>query len=159
LMHALYARSPVIVRSPAGIRLVDGKRLGDLAPAPHFDAAWNGVFAEVLALATDAASRTVRAWAVALLHARYAGDLAALAFPAIKRLLVSPHDEIAALGSELLRGLAGLETLPLADWLDLLAIDNLDVLPVIAALAERLLSPARLDLAQCIGLACSKTAS
>lgn len=158
LMHALYARSPAIVRSPAGIRLADGKSLADLAPAPHFDAAWDGAFADVLALATDADSRTVRAWAVALLRARYAGGLAALAFPAIKRLVMSPHDEVVALGVERLTRVSGLETVALQDWLDLLAIQNLDVLPVIAELAERMLAPARLGLAQCIDLACGKTA-
>jgi len=158
LMHALYARSAVIVRSPAGIRLAEGKRIADLAPAPHFDAAWQGVFTELLALATRAASRTVRAWAVALLRARYAGDLAALAFPAIKPLVVSPHDEVVALGVELLRRVSGLETVALDAWLDLLAVQNLDVLPVIAELAERSLAPARLGLAACIDLACGKTA-
>jgi hypothetical protein len=158
LMHVLYARSPVIVRAPTGIRLADGKRLGDLAPAPHFDAAWDGVCAELLELATGAGSRTVRAWAVAMLRTRYAGELAALAFPAVKQLLASPHDEVAMLGAELLTRLAGLEALPLTDWLDLLAIQNLDVLPLIAQLAERMLSPARLSLLQCIDLACSKTA-
>ncbi|HEX8106849.1 MAG TPA: hypothetical protein VF516_03930, partial [Kofleriaceae bacterium] len=158
LMHALYARSPAIVRSPAGIRLADGKTLADLAPAPHFDAAWDGVFSELLALASDAGSRTVRGWAVALLRARYAGDLAALAFPAIKRLVMSPHDEVVALGIERLTRMSGLETVALHDWLDLLAVQNLDVLPAIAELAERSLSPARLPLAQCIDLACGKTA-
>jgi predicted DNA-binding WGR domain protein len=158
LMHALYARSPVIVRSPGGIRLAEDKRIADLAPAPHFDAAWDGVFTDLLALAGDAGSRTVRAWAVALLRARYDGDLAALAFPAIKRLVMSPHDEVVALGIERLTRMPGLETIALHDWLDLLAVGNLDVLPVIAELAERSLSPARLGLGQCIDLACSKTA-
>lgn len=158
LMHVLYARSPVIERSPSGIRLADGKSLADLVPAPHFDAAWAGALPELLALANDAGSRTVRGWAVAMLRTRYAADLAALAFPAVKRLVTSPHDEVVALGAELLTKLRGLETLPLAEWLELLAIDNLDVLPAIAELAERLLSPARLSLAQCIELACGKTA-
>jgi hypothetical protein len=116
------------------------------------------VCAELLELANGAGSRTVRAWAVAMLRTRYAGELAALAFPAVKQLVASPHDEVVMLGGELLTKLAGLEALPLADWLELLAIQNLDVLPLIAQLAERMLSPARLRLAQCIDLACSKTA-
>lgn len=158
LMHALYARSPVIVRSPAGIRLAEGRSLGELAPAPHFDAAWDGVFTELLALAMDAGSRTVRAWAVALVRARYATELAALGFTDVKRLVTSPHDEVVALGIEQLPRLPGLDALAVADWLDLLAIPNLDVLPVIAELAGRHLSPAQLDLAACIELACGKTA-
>jgi hypothetical protein len=157
LLHVLYARSPVLVRAPHGIRLADGKGLGDLVPAPHFPAAWTGAFAELLALAT-APARTVRAWAVGMLKAHYIGELASLTFADVKRLVTSPHDEPLVLGAELLTKLGGLETLPLSEWLELLAIQNLDVLPGITLLAERLLSPARLGLAQCIELALGKTA-
>jgi hypothetical protein len=158
LVHALYGRSPVLVRAPNGIRVADGKCLADLAPAPHFDAAWQGGFADLLAMVTAAGSRTVRGWAIAMLRVRHAAELAALPFAEVKRLVTSEHDEAIVLGAELLAALRGLETLPLADWLDLLAIQNLDVLPAIAQLAQKLLAPARLSLAQCIELASGKTA-
>lgn len=158
LVHALYAWSKVIVRAPNGIHLADKKSLGELVPAPHFPDAWKGVFAELLALATSANSRTVRGWAVAMLRTGYKAELAALTFPAIKQLVMSDHDEPLVLGAELLAALPGLDALPIADWLELLSIENLDVLPGITMLAERLLSPARLTLAQCVDLALAKTA-
>lgn len=158
LLHVLYAWSDVLVRSPRGIRLADGRSLVGLYPRPHFPAAWTGVFRELLELAMVANSRPVRGWAISMLRVHHAADLAALEFRDVKRLITSDHDEPLVLGAELLAVLRGLETLPLTEWLELLAVDNLDVLPNIAALAERLLSPARLTLEQCIALATGKTA-
>jgi hypothetical protein len=158
LLHALYAWSPVIDRAPSGIRLAEGKSLSELVPAPHFPDAWKGVFSDLIGMASTAGCRTVRAWAVSLLRTQHADDLAKLAFADVKRLVMSPHDEPLVLGAELLAKLKGLETLPLAEWLELLSIENLDVLPGIATLAERLLAPARLSLDQCIALATGKTA-
>jgi hypothetical protein len=158
LVHALYHYSPVLAIEPRGIHLADGKSLGELAPAPHFPDAWRGCFAELVDLLVTAKARTVRAWTAAWLRASYATELKTLTFGQVKALITSPHDELQVLGAELLGSLTGLETLAIAEWLELLAVENLEIIPAICDVVERHVTPARLPLAQCIDLACAKTA-
>lgn len=155
LMHTLYDGSPVLSHLPRGLRLAEGKSLGELQPAPQLPEAWQGDagFAALLALLLRARSRPVRGWAVALLRRDHAGALSALPFSDVKELLTSAHEEALRLGGELFGKLRGLELLSVAQWMELLALSDLDVLGEIARLAERSLHPDRLTLAQCLELA------
>jgi hypothetical protein len=161
LMHTLYDGSPVLRHLPRGLRLAEGKSLGELRPAPQVAEAWQGEagFAALLALVADARSRTVRGWAVALLREHHAVALGGLGLPEVRRLLASEHDEALRLGGELFGKLRGLELLRVDEWLELLAIPHLEVLAELARLAERALHPDRLTLAQCLELARAAPAS
>lgn len=158
LLHTLYAGSPVLARRPRGIRLAEGKSLGELEPAPLYPAAWQGEagFAALLVLVARSKSRTVRGWALTLLLRDHRDALAALPLAEVRRLLLSEHEEAQKLGGELLKSVRGLELLPVGDWLELLTIEQLDVLAEVARLAERTLHPDRLSLAQCLELARAK---
>lgn len=158
LMHTLYRYSPAIVRNARGVHLAREAKLADLAPAPHVPAAWTGVFPELVAVLVAARSRTVRAWLITWLREHHARELAQLAFAQVKALITSPHEELQTLGADMLPSLAGLEALPLGEWLELLAIENLDLLPIVCTVVEKHVTPVRLTLDQCITLACAKTA-
>ncbi len=155
LVHALYGRSEVIHRGTHGITLAGN--LAALAPAPQFPDAWKG-FAELVETLVAARSRTVRNWTLAWLRAHHAAALATLPFARVKQLVLSPHEELQQLGGELLGKLRGLEILPISEWLELLAIDNLDVVELVCAVVAKHVTPTRLTLEQCIALACAKTA-
>jgi alkylhydroperoxidase family enzyme len=158
LVHALYWGSPVLARDPLGVRLAPGAALADLEPAPIYPEAWRGAFDDVLGLATGAQSRPVRAFAVAVLRRDYDADLRRLPLARVRPLLASPHEELQTLGAEILKGVAGLEALPIADWMELLRLENPTALGFICEVIERYVSPARLTLAECVELACAKAA-
>lgn len=168
LLRALYAGSPVLAPTRNGLRLAEGQSLAALAPAPQFPRVWSGegndddaagAFAALRTLLLTAESRTVRGWALALLRQHHATRLAQLGLAELLPLLRSEHEEALRLGTELLPRLRGLELLPVTDWLALLALENLDVLGVVAQLAEKSLAPKRLSLAQSLELAAAKAAA
>jgi hypothetical protein len=158
LVHALYWGSPVIKRSPHGIKLAEGATLGSIVPAPLHPAAWQGVFDEVLALVEHAQSRTVRVFALALLTREYASELRALPSARWRALLRSPHEEIQQFAVERLRSATDLANLPVGEWLTLLSIESVTILPVLCELFEASVHPDRLSLQQCVDLASSPTA-
>lgn len=158
LVHALYWGSPVLERRPSGVRLAPGAALADLEPAPIHPEAWQGAFDEILALLTEARSRPVRAVALRLLRRDHDAELRGLPLARVRALLASPHEEVQTLGAELLRGVTGLESLPVAAWLELLRIENIDALELLCAVVKQHVTPARLSLAECVELACARAA-
>jgi hypothetical protein len=156
LMHALYGFSSVLAKEPGGIQIRADRALSELEPAPYFAAAWEGVLDELFAMMLEAKSRTVRTWALALLRSKY--DVRALGFAEIRRLLTSPHEELQRFGAELLTTAAGLESLPIGEWLALLRIERLEVVALVCDAIKKHVTPARLTLAQCVQLACARVA-
>jgi hypothetical protein len=159
LVHALYWGSPVLKRSPHGVRLAPGAKLADLAPAPLFLDAWKGAFDALFELAVQARSRSVRVWAIALMRREHASALRSLTFPRLRLLLKSPHEELQLFAAQELRGKPGLETLPLDEWLELLRIESPEVIPLVCELVEKHVHPDRLTLAHCVALACAPAAA
>jgi hypothetical protein len=158
LMHALYWGSPVLARDPRGIRVAEGRALAELQPAPFAAEAWQGALHGVLDLVTNARSRPVRAFAIALLERDYAEALAAMPLGRVRALLRSPHDEVQAFAAKLLKTTRGAASLTVDEWLELLRIDNAIALPLLCDMVKKVVSPDRLSLAQCLDLACAKAA-
>lgn len=158
LLHVLYWGSPALVRGPRGVRLAEGSALADLAPAPIYPEAWQGVFDDVLHLVSTARSRTVRAFAIGLLRRDYVAELRGLPLDRVRPLLESAHEEVQAFAAELLSSAAGLERLPIADWLSLLRTENAAALAFLCEAMVEHVSPARLSLAECVDLACARAA-
>lgn len=158
LMHALYWASPVLVRSTRGIRVSPTATLAQLEPAPFFPEVWKENFAEVFTMMLRAQSRTVRKWAIAILRANFATELAAIELESIRGLLAHEDEELQLLGIDLLRKWNGVETLPISTWLELLAIESLDVRGTIAELMARHVAPSRLSLEQTVQLAVDRSA-
>lgn len=158
LLHALYWGSPEIVRDPRGARVAEGRSLAELVPAPFAPEAWRGAFDAVLDLVTQARSRTVRVFAIALLRRDHADELRSMPLRRARALLRSPHDEVQTFAATLLRDATGVHNLSLDEWLELLKIDNPTAIPLLCELVSKTVSPDRLSLAQCVELACARPA-
>jgi hypothetical protein len=156
LLHALYHGSPVLRREPRGITLRPGRTLAELEPAPFKPEVWMDCRDELFALVETARSRTVRAWAIAWLRKHY--DLGALPIARLRVLLRSQHDEVQVFGVELLKNATGLDSLSVADWLELLEMENPVALPILCELMAKRVSPARLTVAECVKLARAQAA-
>ena len=156
LLHVCYYRSPVLVRDPRGIKVATGHSLGELEPAPLHPRAWAKAFDDVLKLVTSARSRTVRLFAIGLLKEDYAKDLNKLNVAQLRPLLSSVHEEVQTFGSELLKNAQGISSLSVADWLELLAIDNQTALVFLCEAIRKHVAPLRLTLDQCVDLACAQ---
>jgi len=76
----------------------------------------------------------------------------------VKALALSDHEEAQVLGVELFTRLPDLESVVLADWLELLGAQNLDVLSLVCERAASVVSGTRLGLEQCVELALSPAA-
>jgi hypothetical protein len=159
LVHVLYAWSPVLQRIPTGINVAKGRSLAELTPAPYFKDAWQGVLPELLDMLARARSRTVRVWTISWLEAHYAPELDAIDVNAIRPLLLSMDEDVARFGSKLFRRAQGLATLAVADWLELLRTENLDVAPVVVEGFEKNVAPKRLSLAQIVELTGARVAT
>jgi len=158
LMHALYWGSPVLDRQPRGIRVVAGRSLSELEPAPFCPESWAGSLNGLIELVEKAGSRTVRVFTIGLLQRDYAAVLGSVKVTRLKGLLRSPHEEVQTFAAKLLRTATGIESLTIEEWLALLRIDNATALPLICELVVKHLLPARLTLAQCVELACARPA-
>jgi hypothetical protein len=159
LVHVLYHGSPVLVRSPHGVRLAPSARLADLVPAPIHPEVWRQGFEDLIALLQGASSRTVRRFAADMLERAHSEALRALPFARLRSLLRSPHEEVQAFGARRLKDAVGLENLPLREWLELLKVDNPEVIPLICDLVRANVHPDRLTLAQSVELARSEVAA
>jgi hypothetical protein len=159
LIHVLYAWSPVLRRIPTGINVAKGRSLAELTPAPYFKDAWLGGLLELLDMLARARSRTVRVWTIAWLETHYATELGAIDVNVIRPLLLSMDEDVARFGSELFRRAQGLATLAVADWLELLRTENLDVAPVVVLAFEKNVAPKRLSLAQIVELTGARVAA
>jgi hypothetical protein len=156
LVHVLYWGSPVLTRDPRGIRVPEGRALAELEPAPFAPEAWQGAFHGVLDLVANAKSRPVRTFAIALLERSFADALYAMPLARVKGLLRSPHDEVQVFAAKLLQKTRGATSLSIDEWLELLRIDNPIALPILCEMVQKVVSPDRLSLAQCVELACAK---
>lgn len=156
LVHACYHGSEVLDRDPRGIRVAAGRSMGELEPAPLHPKAWDNVFESIFKMLTSARSRTVRVFAISLLKEKYAKDLDKLGVARLRPLLSSPHEEVQTFGSELLRSAHGIASLTIADWLELLSLDNQSALVFLCEAIRKHVTPARLTLDQCVDLACAQ---
>ena len=158
LAHLLYHGSPVLVRTPRGVRVAEGSVLSELEPAPMHPNVWLECFDELTAMLAAARSLIVRRWLVAWLKKRYESELRAPDIRKIKRLLWSPHPDVQTFAAGLLERAQGLETLPIVEWLSLLDIDNPSAIQIICDQVSRHVAPDRLELAACVDLACARPA-
>ncbi len=159
LLHVLYAWSPVLERLPRGIRVTKGRSLAELAPAPYFKDAWLGGTDALLGMLAEARSRTVRQWSIAWLREHHGAALEGLPIGTVRTLLGSDDEDVARFGARLLERASGLEALGVAEWLDLLRIENVDIAPVVVAAFEKNVSPKRLSLPQIVALTGARIAA
>lgn len=153
LASLLFPRSEVLDRRGRTLRVPPGKALAELTPRPLHAGHWESASAEILEALLDTRSLFVRRQLVAWLERDFASALSGIDVAFVRRLLSSAHPDLQVFGAKLLSSAAGLENLRIDDWLSLLASDNAEVLPVVAARMGELVTPARATLSQCVQLA------
>ncbi len=154
LMHACFGEHDALEFGATHIQLKDGRTLGELSPAPMFPDVWKRSEAapKVLALVTQARARLVRLWATQLFQREHAAF--AVPLETILALLEHEEAEVQQFGAKLLESSSSLATLPVASWLKLLQTKNEEALQRICDAFGKHVSSDRLDLAQCVALAC-----
>lgn len=158
VINALYWGSPAINRAEQMPRLAAGHTLAEIEPDPIYPAAWEGVFEEIFTLLERAKSRVVRTFAISLLRRDYAGQLSGIPIRKLLWMLASPHDELQTFAAEVIGAAEGIEGLTIAEWLELLQIDNPVAVLFLADLVKKHVTPGRLSLEQCVELARSSAA-
>jgi hypothetical protein len=158
LLNALYWGSPVINRSDGRARLARDHTLAELEPDPIYPEAWQGVFEDTFAMLERARSRIVRTFAISILRRDYTTELRGIPVRRLLALLSSPHDELQTFASEVIGAAEGIEGLTIAEWLDLLRLDNPVALLFLSDLVKKHVTPGRLTLEQCVELARARPA-
>jgi len=156
LVHICFGKHDALQFDDRCCKVKAGRNLAELSPAPMCLEAWQKpAAAEILfRLIWQAKSRLVRVWAMQLLcreHREYGGTLDDLL-----RLLDHEDTEVQQLGVKLLEGMAGVETLPVDFWLRLLHVRNPEVLVLLCDLMAQKIAGERLNLQQCVELACAQ---
>ena len=153
LVHALFARSPVLRKTVTTWWVRDGQALRDLKPAPAFPKAWEGN-SDAVFLLLGARARPVRRTALAMVKAQ-PGLLAKIPVDRLVALFESADADVQALATELLAGAGGLESVPMDLWLRLLESKNLEVLQAVCDVMQKVVAPDRLATAQLLAFACA----
>jgi hypothetical protein len=157
-LHACFGEHDALEFGATHVQLKEGRTLGELSPAPMFAAAWKNAEAAplLLTLATQARSRLVRLWAMQLFQREHASF--AVTLDIILSLLEHDEADVQQFGAKLLESSAALATLPVASWLKLLQTKNAEALQRICDAFSKHVSGDRLNLAQCVELACTRPA-
>ena len=160
LVHLLYHGSDVIDRRSRGVVVAPDRTLAELEFAPMHEAAYKSdCFDQFLSLAGEARAHVVRTFALTMLRRHYATELERLDIAALRPLLRSQDPDVQTFAAQQLEHVQGLQALPIRDWLELLEMNNDEALPILVQQVEKHVSPDRLDLQQCVSLACAKPAS
>jgi hypothetical protein len=160
LLQMAFRASPALQFTPHQVKLVDGHALAELAAAPRFLAIWKmRIGGETLLALLNAPARLVRVWARQLLEREHAAFLRDIEPVQLFALLESSDEEIQQFAAGLLKNLAGLEKLPLADWLRLLETKNELALEILVEALREKVSPQRFSLEQLVELATRRPAA
>lgn len=157
LMQLLHHGSDALVLDSRGLAVRPGRKLADLRPAPLHAEAWRDLDA-LLALLARARSLYVRRQVALFLESEMGGELEALPLAKVRPLLESPHADVVELASSLFARASGTESLSIAEWDALLAIDHPSLQATLAASMREHVSPSRVDLATCARWACAGAA-
>jgi hypothetical protein len=159
LVSIAFRRSPALTFLRRRVEVADGHSLGELSAAPKFERLWKQpeAAAVLLGLLTKADSRLVRVWTIQLLNRHHAQMLRAISADQLLAILDHDDDEVQQFGANLIQTLDSLDTWPIATWLRLLETRSVTALAVICQAMSERVRPERLDLAQCVALACART--
>jgi hypothetical protein len=158
LMNVAFRRSDVLKFSPARVSVAEGRSLGQLEAAPRFENLWKKPesAAELLHLVMHANSRLVRVWATQLLQRHHSTTLKEISAEQLLQLLDNADEQVQQFGANLLKTLSTIDTWPISTWLQLLETKNLTALATICQTMNERVQPSRLNLEQCVALACAR---
>jgi len=158
LLNIAFRRSPVLQFKRTRVEVAAGRSLGELAAAPQFEGLWKqpDSAAVLLELVTQADSRLVRVWAIQLLKRDHGPQLQAITVQQLLALLDHASEEVQQFGAGLLETASGVDSWPIATWLELLETRSVTALATICQAMIQRVSPERLSLEQCVALACAR---
>lgn len=158
LLNLGFRNSPVLKFGRSKVDLVDGRSLNALAAAPRFEPLWKRAesAALLLNLLIQAQSRLVRIWAAQLLKRDHAPTLQSITADQLLALLDHPDEDVQQFGATLLESLSTIDSWPISAWLKMLETRSLTALGTICTAMSQRVRPERLDLAQCVTLACQR---
>jgi hypothetical protein len=158
LMNLAFRASPVLQFKRTGVEVAEGRSLGELAAAPKFEDLWKAPVsaAALLKLVVEAQSRLVRIWAIQLLKRHHATTLQAITIEQLRALLDHADEEVQRFAAGLLETLPGLDHWPISAWLQLLETRSVTALGTICQVMRQRVNPSRLNLEQCVALACAR---
>lgn len=147
----------VVWIAPRATGVVPGRTLAELRPEPLHAAAWRSID-DLVDLLLSARSLYVRRQVAAFARREMASELEGLPFFRVRALLASPYIDVAQFGASLFANAKGIEALSLAEWSDLVSIDDPEVIATLATAIRAHVTPARADLAHCVRWATSSAA-
>lgn len=155
LLHAMYRHHPTLQFGATNIRVAEGARLADLAPAPAYPELWQSPAAaeSLFELVAAAEARLVRSWTIELLNKEHASRIAAFSLDSVLALLEHHDPAIQQFGFECLERSDSLDMLPLKTWLELINIDQPGLQAQLSSLFQRHVPADKLTLAECVELA------
>jgi hypothetical protein len=158
LLNIAFRQSEVLKFSPTRVQLADGRSLAELTAAPKFEDLWKHAdsAAVLLKLLTDAQSRLVRVWAMQLIKRHHAQSMQQISAEQLLALLDHHDEEVQQFGANLLETLAAIDTWPIETWLRLLETRSVTALATICQVMQQRVRPERLDVSQCVALACAR---
>lgn len=156
MMHACFGAHDAVQFNATHASLKEGRSLGELDARPFKPELWAAAeaFPLLLELASKSEARLIRVWAMQLLRREHAERLKTVSMDALVILLDHPDDEVQQFGANLLQNMHGLEKLNLTVWMRLLETKNLTALELLCQAMSKHVTHDRLDLAQCVTLAC-----
>jgi hypothetical protein len=158
LLNIAFRYSDVLKFTPARVSIVDGRSLAQMTAAPRFKDLWKKPesTAELMNLVLKADSRLVRVWAIELLKRHHSAVLQAITSEQLLQLLDHPDSDVQQFGAGLIDSLSAVDTWPVGTWLQLLETRNITALATICEAMNQRVRPDRLNLAQCVSLACAR---
>jgi hypothetical protein len=157
LIHALFHHSPALAAEPHGWTLAADHSLAELAPAPFCEPLWQQTPAALVELLKEARCRPVRQWAMRMIKKVGTAVLSKLPLSELLGLLAHQDEEVVLLAAEVLKGVPGLDQVPLDRWLELLKTTNLTALGAVCELVTQHVPPDRVTLEQAIEAASSRS--
>jgi hypothetical protein len=157
LLHICFGESDALQFRATQIQLQEGRSLGDLSAAPRFAELWQTPKgAEILlSVIWQAQARMVRVWAMQWLRKVRQAVPMDLQPGNLLKLLDHDDGEVQQFGAELLPSATGMEKMPVSFWLQLLKTKNVTALQTICEVVGKHVSADRLELIQCVELACA----
>jgi hypothetical protein len=157
LLHALYRHHPALEFGATNVRVAEGAKLADLAPAPAYLELWQAPAAanSLLMLVAQAKARLIRSCAIDLLRKHHTPQLPAFPLEQVLSLLEDPDTAVQQFACECLKLSGSLSSLPLQTWLELINIDQPELQAQLTEIFREQVPVEQLALADCVELACA----
>lgn len=158
LLNACFFDHHIFRFNAAHVALRDEHSLAEMKPAPRFPETWKRPESApiLLNLIAGARSHVVRTWAIQLFRQSHLGGAQTLDVETLFALLNHEDAAVQQFGAELFSRAEGLGREPMTFWLRLLQTRNVTALGTLTEAFKKHVSAERLDLGQCIELACAE---